>query len=753
MDICLRHHHTRLHDVILTKHQSLSEAILISYLRGLAVNSVRTEAGMMATGLSADDAHSLMSDLNLHQELQVACVNAPDNVTISGSIQGLDKMSSILQDQGIFYRRLETGGRAYHSHDMKEAGILYRDLLQRYVNSRNSTKSTHVAMYSTVGCKGEQAPVINGRAVGLDYWQANLENMVLFTRALETLNSAGQFHYIEVGPHSTLRGPIHKTLANPSLLYTPTLVRGVDSDLSLKKLAATLYTHGHHLSWDRVNNLRPTDRVPVHSIPPYPWDYSGGLLWFESRFASDMRNRSHPRHELLGSQELCGSDVDWKWRNVLRLDEIPWIQDHKVEEQIIFPAAGYMAVVIEAISQVLALKPSSRQASPSFQFQNVSFSAALVLSDEGKNANTELHTTFSRRKLSNKTASSIFYDFSVSSWKAGKAVVHCGGGIRILNETSPFEGSVLVKDDIGYRDWPMGPWYEKAAHEGLCFGPALQSITTLRADNARVRSESICVTHMTPPDAEHTKTKYAMHPIVIDACLQAAILSAAAGNINTFCPYLPVFIESCRISPAVCTGSESKEAFIHVRSNKTGVSSLRADSSLRDSLGETRIDMQGVRLSRYSGKLNTRQSLEGDLSDRQPIMRVVWKPDIVQVDATIQDALSQYIEECTSLSQARMSKEEAIQDFPTLTTTVGTLLDLLGHKNPRLRVLNLTDNTDELDLDHLWCNILDRETSFSRCREWTSRSLAVDGRLDGSETGVENGFDVVICVVRSANAS
>lgn len=116
-------------------------------------------------------------------------------------------------------------------------------------------------------------------------------------------------------------------------------------------------------------------------------------------------------------------------------------------------------------------------------------------------------------------------------------------------------------------------------------------------------------------------------------------------------------------------------------------------------------------------------------------------------------------EDCSStqeserLSQTRMSKDEAIQDLPKLITTVGTVLDLLGHKNPRLRVLNLTDNNDDLDLDYLWCNILDQETYFSRCRDWTSRSLAVEGRLDGSEKSDEDGFDVVICVVRSSNAS
>jgi acyl transferase domain-containing protein len=73
--------------------ESVSEAILVSYLRGVAVNSVSIEGGMIAIGLSSDDAHRLISEMALGDELQAACVNAPENVTSSRSIPALSKLS------------------------------------------------------------------------------------------------------------------------------------------------------------------------------------------------------------------------------------------------------------------------------------------------------------------------------------------------------------------------------------------------------------------------------------------------------------------------------------------------------------------------------------------------------------------------------------------------------------------------------------------------------------------------------------
>lgn len=56
----------------------------------------------------------------------------------------------------------------------------------------------------------------------------------------------------------------------------------------------------------------------------------------------DLRRRKHLRHELLGKAALTGNALDHTWRNCLRPNKIPWIKDKKLEEQVLFSAAGYI---------------------------------------------------------------------------------------------------------------------------------------------------------------------------------------------------------------------------------------------------------------------------------------------------------------------------------------------------------------------------------------------------------------------------
>jgi hypothetical protein len=57
------------------------------------------------------------------------------------------------------------------------------------------------------------------------------------------------------------------------------------------------------------------------------------------------RFRKFKRHELLGSRTLESTDIEPSWRNVLRLEDVPWLADHKIVEDIVFPCAGYVGDV------------------------------------------------------------------------------------------------------------------------------------------------------------------------------------------------------------------------------------------------------------------------------------------------------------------------------------------------------------------------------------------------------------------------
>lgn len=48
-----------------------------------------------------------------------------------------------------------------------------------------------------------------------------------------------------------------------------------------------------------------------------------------------------------------------RWRNFLRLSEQPWIRQHVVQGSVVYPAAGYLAMAIEATRWSVAAKAAS----------------------------------------------------------------------------------------------------------------------------------------------------------------------------------------------------------------------------------------------------------------------------------------------------------------------------------------------------------------------------------------------------------
>lgn len=69
---------------------------------------------MIAVGLSNEGATSYLSKVP-ENTVVVACINAPNNVTLSGDESSIDQLLKVLIEDGIFVRRLRVK-TAYHSN-------------------------------------------------------------------------------------------------------------------------------------------------------------------------------------------------------------------------------------------------------------------------------------------------------------------------------------------------------------------------------------------------------------------------------------------------------------------------------------------------------------------------------------------------------------------------------------------------------------------------------------------------------------
>lgn len=248
------------------------QALLAAFFRGFVVNRLKSRGAMMATGISIDDANSMIQESGL-EEIRVACVNSPSSVTISGSMSDVKVFESELQTRGLFNRMLETDGRAYHSHMMAEIGNLYEELVRPYLQTNGS--KPQVKMFSCVAFTAGNIKPIGGGTNMATYFRENLEQPVQFNAAMETLLESQNYHLIEIGPHAALKSPIQQIRSNTGLNetthpYTPTLNRNENANFLFLKVAGRFHIHGHALKWLTVNNLTSYSSPPFLAFPPYP---------------------------------------------------------------------------------------------------------------------------------------------------------------------------------------------------------------------------------------------------------------------------------------------------------------------------------------------------------------------------------------------------------------------------------------------------------------------------------------------------
>jgi acyl transferase domain-containing protein len=202
--------------------------------------------------------------------------------------------------------------------------------------------------------------------LGPDYWVSNMLNEVKFDQSLRQLcletglgtkarkrtSKTGIDDIIELGPHSALAGPIKQiiradeSLNAASIVYHSTLTRNQNAVDTILKLLSSLFTLGYPIDMAAIN--RPTGGAKSLSVlvdlPPYSWNHSKSY-WHESRKSKAYRNRPFARTDLLGALEQTSSPMEPRWSNYIRLSEIPWVRDHVIQSNIVYPAAGYIVMV------------------------------------------------------------------------------------------------------------------------------------------------------------------------------------------------------------------------------------------------------------------------------------------------------------------------------------------------------------------------------------------------------------------------
>ncbi|KAH9209743.1 putative polyketide synthase [Leptodontidium sp. 2 PMI_412] len=523
---------------------SAREAITLAYYRGVVTSRVESQGAMMAVGLGAEAVKPYIGK-DFAEKVVVACHNSPTSATVSGDADAIETLKIKLDAEGVFARILKTNGKAYHSHHMAAVSSDYERLVSdaKVYTPFDLPTANKAKMVSSVTTR----VIPKMSALDEKYWSKNLRSPVLFNEALENILTSKEFSdvdvLIEIGPHSVLAGPIQQIKANLSadkLEYLPSLLRGTDSAARLLHVAGELFLRGFPVDMERVvaayvdEETSPSGkRVPakgsiIVDLPPYQWNYTKPL-WAESRGSREHRLPKHPRHDVLGQLVLGSSLAEPTWRNVLRIRDLPWLQDHTLGGEVVFPAAGYFAIAIEAITQLNETSDSPVYID-NYTLRDVSIQKALVVpnSDDGIEVMTNIRPSVYDGGSRSQADVARWWDFNVSSVDSdGAKKEHMAGSIS-FNTARPRESPSREVPDFSQRASGQA-WNDAFRDVGFDYGPTFQDMDDIRFDGKRY--EASCSTNIKQQvDESLGESRYALHPSTVDSVLQLSIAAIYAGR-------------------------------------------------------------------------------------------------------------------------------------------------------------------------------------------------------------------------------
>ncbi|KAI5927620.1 hypothetical protein F4810DRAFT_648575 [Camillea tinctor] len=557
---------------------SAREAITVAYCRGAAAESQTRIGGMAAVGMSWEEV-----DKYLLPGTSVACDNSPNSVTLSGDADQLSDVVAVIKERepSIPVTMLKVE-KAYHSHHMAEVGGDYYDSLRSAgVIGRPAQK----LFFSSVMGKLLEDDVEEDPKLGPKYWQTNFESPVLFKSAVTDLLNHPDIKnpvFLEIGPHAALAGPLRQIMAreNKPAPHVPTLARRANGAESFLSALGRLFTLHVGVNFQA---LMPTGTT-MPDLPRYPWNHSKSY-WFETRVSKEWRMREHKYHDLLGVRVAESSALEPVWRNLFHLDNAPWVRDHKVNGDIVFPFAGYVGMAAEAIRQTTGIEEG-------VSIRNMAVSRALVVNSTNP---VELVTSLKRSRL-NDSQVSEWWEFVVSSHNGHAWTKHASGEVR-AETGAPEEADKSIPKSLP-RKVNGKKWYDTVRKGGLEYGEHFTVLNDIMTSTTGQRQAISNIRNNWHGDEEN----YHLHPVVLDAYLQLLICAARYGLSHDYRQVLPTSIASLTMFR---TAEDSIDVNTTASVNDDGVigegSCLAGDKMV--------LKLSGVRMSREDSNAENDKSV------------------------------------------------------------------------------------------------------------------------------------------------
>ncbi|MEU2408119.1 amino acid adenylation domain-containing protein [Streptomyces rubiginosohelvolus] len=457
---------------------SLRDAARIVVHRSRLQQTLAGTGTMLAVSLSEDEAERRVRPYR--DRVSVAAVNSPTAITLAGDEAALTLLAEELRAEQQFAKFL-TVEVPYHSVGMER---IKDELLAELAPLE--PRPAEVPLYPT-GVEG----TARGEELDAAYWWKNVRDRVRFRSAIDRIADDGHRVFLEIGPHPVLGHAIRECLdaGGRSALTLPSIRRREDETERFAASLGTLHTLGVPIDWDL---LQPTGR-PV-TLPRHP--FRRDRHWTEPRPVAQVR-LGHHDHPLLG-RRTDATEPTWQLR--LDTEALPYLADHRIQDTVVLPAAGYLEMAAQAVLRLTG--------STTAVLADIDLRKALFLPD-GEDRTVEV-------SLSLENAA---FTIASPTGDDGERAVHASGIVRTgqRRRTAPPLDAPAIR--ARSRRHIEGPdCYTALAALGYHYGPAFQAM-----EEVWIGADEVLARIRPPRAIGDDAAGHHLHPALLDACFQTLL--------------------------------------------------------------------------------------------------------------------------------------------------------------------------------------------------------------------------------------
>jgi acyl transferase domain-containing protein/NADPH:quinone reductase-like Zn-dependent oxidoreductase/acyl carrier protein len=469
---------------------SLEQGARITALRAQFMEGCACGEGkMVAVGLGEEEAQALIEKHG--RTVSIAAFNGPRSLTLAGPRHSIEAIFAELELQGVFARMVRVD-HPFHHAMMQPASEALENALADL-----TPQSETVPFFSTV--TGNR---LAGEAGGAEHWGRSVRQPVQFAAVINAIADFGVDIWLELGAHPALAHSIQECLAsrdssNPIVISS---VRREREHESLLEAAMDLHRAGVALDFKAMT---PSRRLL--SLPAYDWDrkrwWNEAPAWREGRFSRGGRG-------LLDIRQPCAKPT---WSARLDSRHIAFLKDHKVENHVIFPAAGFVDLVLEVGTEFFEGR--------SFVIEDFEIRKPLILPEPAAGVHIEVSYEPNDRTFAIQSRFE-----QGSSWS-----LHVVGSMRGERTDSTFAASSVQaeEDRVSAKLKPVdiNAFYRYMSDLGLRYGEEFRSVRQLSAADGESAGRVALSDAIAPRAAE-----YPLHPVLLDGALH--VFSAGRSTVE-----------------------------------------------------------------------------------------------------------------------------------------------------------------------------------------------------------------------------